>query len=299
MRGIVLIAAGHPLYTHYAYNLALSIRVRSDIPIVLFYQGDGITYLFDDQKAVFSDRFEIPLEYYAVGDRHEYIKIKTHLYEMTPFDETIFLDADMILSPFKNIEDLFNENKDCNIQFACRGDKKMSEGIHSEWVNLKEVAAIFDIDHWYELSSEVIYWKQSEQAQAVFETAKYYYSHHGMDRKRWVNGKLEIKDNAIMEFAGGIPDEVPFGIALEKCGVKIRSPYLPSYWQPYYFTKIHSEIDIQKNFYLISTGGATKQTNIERLYNNLCKHYSQQTEKKRVPYQLQEKRKLISERNKI
>lgn len=246
MRGIVLIAAGHPMYTHMAHNLAMSIRHHSNIPIVLFAHGAGINYLFDDQQSIFSKIEQIPDEFFMVDGKPQYIKIKTHLYDMTPFDETIFIDSDAIFSPFKTIDALFDENKDCDIQFACRGDKTMEQGTKSEWVNLAEIKEKFGFEHWYELSSEFIYWKQTEIAQDLFDRAKYYYLNHGMNIKRWVGDKLEDKANAIQEFAGGIPDEVPFSIAIEMMGLKIKSPYIPSYWQPAYFTKVIPDVEIQK-----------------------------------------------------
>lgn len=303
MRGVVLIALGHPLYTHMAYNLALSLRFHSDIPIVLFTQGGGINYLFADQKEIFSEIRELPQEFYIVDGKEHFIKSKLHLYDLTTFDETIFIDSDTIFSPYKKIENLFDDNKDCEIQFACRGDKQMEEGIKSEWVNLSEVKEIHGFNHWYELSSEFIYWKQGEVAQKVFDTAIDYYSNHGMGIKKWVavNGKLQIenKPNCIMEFAGGIPDEVPFSMSLESTQTKIKSPYVPSYWQPAYFTKVIPDEKIKQDFYIISAGGATKQPNIERIYNNLAKFYCSKTERKRVHYMLPEKRRELTERKSI
>lgn len=298
-RGVILIAAGHPYYSHMAYNLALSIRHHSDVPIVLFYEGAGINYLFEDQKEIFTDIQELPEEFYMNEGNPHYVKPKIHLYDLTPFDETIFLDADMIFSPFKMIEDLFEENKNREIQFACRGEKRMDEATKSEWVNLSEIQNIHGFNHWYEVSSEVIYWKQGEVAQMFFDTAIDYYSNHGMNIKRWVGDKLEEKENAIQEFAGGVPDEVPFSLALEKTGVKIVAPYIPSYWQPAYFTKIIPDLDIKKNFYLVSAGGAMVQSNIKRIYDNLAKHYTQNTTKKRSFYQLIPKQKILAERKKI
>lgn len=289
-RGIVLIAAGHPMYTHMAYNLALSIRNHSNIPIVLAYAGPGITYLFDDQKDIFTDIFEIPKEFYTTTDgRTQWIKTKVHLYDLTPFDETLFLDSDMIFSPFKKVEDLFMEIEENEIQFACRGDKTPDDTLKSEWTNLKDVQRVYGFNHWYELSSEVIYWKQGEIAKEFFDHAIEYYTNLSSDKP--------LID--VHAFAGGIPDEVPFSLSLESLGIKINSPYAPSYWQPAHFNKITPDVQIQKNYYLISTGGAAVQPNIKRIYSNLTKFNSQKTEKKRAPYPLIAKQNLLAERKKI
>lgn len=306
-KGIVLIAGGHPLYVHYAHNLAMSIRSHSDIPIVLFTQGAGLSFLFEDQKQMFTDILELPPEFYMVDGKPHFVKAKLHLYDLSPFDETIFLDSDMIFCPInlsnKPIEKLFEENADCEIQFACRGEKKMDEGIRSEWVNLPEMKNIHGFDHWYEVSSEVIYFKKGDVARDVFDKAIYFYSNHGMETKKWVieNGafKMEQKPNAITEFDGGIPDEVPFSMALEATRVKIKAPYIPSYWQPQYFNRVIPDVQIQQNHYLVSIGGATLQPNTERIYNNLVKHYSQKTIHKRPPYNAVAKMSILKERRKI
>lgn len=304
-KGICLIACGpHPLYTHYAYNLAMSIRAHSDLPIVLYHQGPGLSQLFEDQKEVFSDIQELPYEFYMNNGEPHWVKPKLHLYDLSPFDETIFLDADMIFSPFKNIENLFLENSDREIQFACRGEKRMDEGLRSEWVNLNEVQEVHGFEHWYEVSSEVIYFKKGDIAKDVFDYALDYYSNPKMGIKKWVRSQslsweVENKPNCIMEFAGGIPDEVPFSLALEATGTKIKAPYTPSYWQPQYFNKITPDVQVQKNYYLISIGGAALQPNTQRIYNNLVKHYSQKTLMKRAPYQAVAKQRLLKERNKI
>lgn len=303
-KGVVLIAAGMPLYTHYAANLAMSIRDHSGIPIVLFTEGAGINYLFQDQKDLFTDILELPVEFYMTIDGPRYVKAKLHLYDLSPFDETLFLDVDMIFSDTrlsgKKIEDLFKENEKREIQFACRGEKKMQEGIRSEWVNLTEVKNIHGFDHWYELSSEVIYFKKGETAQKVFDTAIQYYDNPGMGIKRWVieNGhaKLEEKANAIAEFAGGIPDEVPFSMALEKTGVKIQAPYLPSYWQPQYFAKLIPDAEVQRRFPLVSIGGAALQPNTKRIYNTLVKHYASKTIHNRTYWAVAKKDVLKKER---
>lgn len=301
-KGIVLIAGGYGMYAYYAYNLALSIRAHSQIPIILF--SDGIhRYLMPNKQKVFTEIVKLPEECYIVNGVKQYVKAKVHLYELSPFDETLFLDVDTIFSPYKNIENLFRENSDMDIQFACRGEKKMNEGTRSEWVNLSEIKQIHGYDHWYELSSEVIYFKKCDRAQRVFDCAIYYYTNHGMGIKKWVNNQasgweVEKKPNCITEFAGGIPDEVPFSLALEATETKIKAPYIPSYWQPQYFKDITPDVQVMKNFYLTSIGGASLQRNTERIYNTLVKKYSPMDEKTSF-FRAQVKTGKIPERKRI
>lgn len=302
-KGVVLIAGGHPIYTHYAYNLALSIRDHSQIPIMLYYHGAGISYLFQDQLEVFTSIEELPQEYFMVDGKEQFVKSKLHLYELSPFDETIFLDTDTIFTDTrvsgKTIEMLFEENANSDIQFACRAEKNMDEPTRSEWITLSEIEAKYGFKHWYELSSEFIYFKKNKVAKSVFDKALYYYFNHGLGTKKWIieNGQKKLEEKpGITEFAGGIPDEVPFGLALESLGVSIKAPYHPSYWQPEFFNRTIPDNEIIRNHYLISIGGAALQPNTRRIYDDHAKHYCGKTTFKRAAYRAVEKSSVLKER---
>ena len=106
-------------------------------------------------------------------------------------------------------------------------------------------------------------------------------------------------DKSIVQFANGLPDEVCFGLSIEKNDVKIRSPFLPSYWQPLYFNRVMEDIEIYKQFYFISAGGAAVQPNIKRIYDGMNRKYQEKQSTVRVPYQLLPKHDILEERKKI
>jgi len=294
MKGVVLIASGHPYYSHMAYNLAVSIRDKSQIPITLFHQGVGLSFLFDDQKSIFDLR-ELPYECVLEKGKEEHYKAKTCIYDLSPYDETIFFDADMIFSPYKKLDDLFTDLQNTDLQFACHGEKNMDENTFSEWVDLKEVHEKYGFTHWYDLSSEVIYFKKNDAVKKFFDDAKEYYSTHGLKLKQMQVAGRE----PVTMFKSGTPDELPFSLSMEKNGIKIDAPYFPSYWQPRYFTKITKDEDVWRNFYLLSAGGAYIQPNVKRMYDNRTKDNARRMGINHVPYQLVAKSNIMKERNLI
>src|SRR3990167_929155 len=180
-RGIILIAAGHPFYGRYAYNLALSLKSTApDLPIALFYSGSGISHFNDGMKSVFDSISEIPTKYITRKGLTEYIKAKTALYDLSPFDETIYLDVDMIWLPQRSIYQIFNQLKDVYFTIKTRGSVSLSDTIkpdHSWWANIEEVKSAygFTSGKWLTLSSEFIYFKKGKAQKKFFDTAKKIY----------------------------------------------------------------------------------------------------------------------------
>ena len=294
MKGIILLATTVPYYTHMAYNLAVSIRNKSDIEITLFHEGAGLDYLFEDQKKIFN-LIPLPLCYITENGKREPYKAKTCIYDLSPYDETLYLDVDMIFSPYKSADQIFQELKGTPLQFAVHGEKTMDENLKSEWVDLSEVKEKYGFNHWYDLSSEFIYFEKCDATKKIFDDAKEFYSTHGLKLKEF---KEEGREPQVM-FKSGTPDELPFSLSLEKNNYKIKAPYYPSYWQPRYFNKIKKEEEIWNNFYLLSVGGAVSINYIKRIYDNRAKTSFQKMGIDRVPYQLVNKRQIMPERKLI
>ena len=82
MKGILLIAAGHPYYGKMAVNLALGLKnTQPDVNITLAYESTAISHLNANERALFN-LIEIPKEYYhRSGILKEYIKINAFTYK--------------------------------------------------------------------------------------------------------------------------------------------------------------------------------------------------------------------------
>lgn len=276
-KGILILAIGNNYYAKMAYNLALSLKYsHPDVKIALVKEGGSIAHLSEDQKRVFDNIIECPSEYFSTS----YIRAKTFLYDLSPFDQTLFLDADMLWSPYQSLKtfmDSFTEK----IQFATRSE--IIDGLgFSEWCDIKQVMKDFGIDYYYDLSSEVIWFEKCKEVKKVFKDAQKAY-----DSKLLVTKK----------FAGAKPDEPAFSIAIAKSGIKMRCPFKPTYWCHAEAKKFLSQKEIFE-YPAMSVGGSWNQQNIKDIYNNTAKWYAFKHGVK-ISYPLLDKKNYLKERSLI
>lgn len=119
--GVLMIAIGDPFYLNLAYNLALTLK-QSDchVPVALLTDDKKLSHLMPDQAKVFDH--VIPAEDGDYIDpeqmRQNPFMLKTRIYKYSPFDRTLFLDADQLhLSDHKSLcKLLFDVLKDVEFQ---------------------------------------------------------------------------------------------------------------------------------------------------------------------------------------
>ena len=100
MNGILTIAVGDKNYGNMAFNLAMSIKHNSNLPICIIYTPSA----FKDSEyllGIFDKKI-------GLEDTDEPVKLamelKTSLNTYTPFERTIFLDSDCIMSPTHSVD---------------------------------------------------------------------------------------------------------------------------------------------------------------------------------------------------
>jgi len=257
-QGIVILALGHFIYGRFAVNLAVGLKkCQPEIKIALIHNDSSITDLDESQKFLFDYKIKCPYEYSISGVNTCYVKPKLFLDKLSPFQETLFLDADIVWCPYKKPSQVFDEYKNLNFTMANRGINSINAG-HSDWVDIPLMKENFGIEKWIDLSSEWIYFKQSEKTTELFETARQFYG----------DERLICK-----QFAGGKPDEPAFCLAMLKLNILPHvTPYYPNYWEPVHRHK--SQEDIQRNYYGISLGGKFISERIKKIADNLVKHYA-------------------------
>ena len=284
MRGILLISVGNPYYARMAYQLAFSIKANENIPIAI--ATNNIQFLTKEQQSVFDTVIEMPEEIIA---GRKFIRAKTFMYDLSPFDETIFLDADMLGLNVKKFSELFDELKDIDVTIATRGKSDISEANEktSIWGNMEDVKKHFEITEgfWYQLSSEFIYFKKNEVAKKYFDTAKKVY-----------DSEIPFK-----QFGGQMADEFAFGIS---CLINKLYPhkekFTPIYWA-HAEKRIQRVIDpfINDNFYGFSMGGAYASQQQRGFYDNMLKWYQQTTHKYIEIFPAQSKARYMENRKSI
>jgi hypothetical protein len=278
-RGILLIALGAPEYGDMAANLAASIRYAdTDIAIHLVHTERSTAHLTDAHRALFSSSAECPVEYYTrqtpapnppkgaliqntvesemavkapfggLGADLEYIKAKTHLYELTPFEETLFLDVDMYILPTTRMSEVMTElSSVCHYTIENRGYADLSlpdaklDPLYSTWVNILDVKKHYQTTgRFYHLHSEFVFFKKNEKNKRFFETVREVYDRRPVP---WT------------VFDGAVPDEYAFDIATCITGhYPHQDGYIAIYWHGMDGRKDWNK-DVVKNYIGFSLGG--------------------------------------------
>lgn len=285
-------ALGHSNYGKMALQLAVSLKnTCPGVPIALIYTGSAIADIGQRvQLSLYFDEMILAPEYiYTRAGKTEYIKAKTYLYEMSPWDTTIFLDADMIAFPSRSMAELFQELDAHDFSIQNRGFIDLSAeklSAESYWVDLYELKTAYKLTagRYYQVHSEFIYFKKTKK-----------------NTKFWLDVKntydaLKVKVKTV--FDGAIPDELPISIAMIKNDMHPHQVnYTPIYWQV--VEKRHEDLhQLYQEFYAYSTGGSFHSNSMKERYNKLAKWHSNTAGVQQF-YYLQDKRKFLINRSNI
>jgi len=243
-RGIILIATGHGNYVKMAYNLALTIKSVEDIPIAIIHTG--LSHLTVEQSKIFDIQINLP-ENYMNG-----FCTKLHLDQLTPFEKTLFIDADMLWLSRKPSE-LFNELDGINFTIINEGNSDAVNHKYYFWADHNEIKKEYNVNKVYQVRSEVLYF---ERGTKVFKKAR--------------ELKPERKLKTIRKFGDHIPDELYFNIAMAITGVEPHSKT----WMPSYWNQLHGQImpplkDLKNSYYMLSFGSNLASPQMKKVYDNV------------------------------
>jgi hypothetical protein len=277
-RGVLCIAAGHPYYGKMAAALAATIRAADkDLNIHLAWADMALAHMEPAEKKLFTSMAEMPPECYQNKEgENEWIKAKMHIYQLSPYQETLFLDCDVLWlrgSPAQYMEEV----KAHDITFPNHGTEE------TMWAKRDEIIKNYGPGKYYSIHSELIYFKKGEKAKLWFTTALDIYEN------------LKVKHTV---FAGAIPDELPFSIA----GALTQTYPHQEKYRPIFWGKVDKGFkqiyEIAQKYWAVSMGG-NNSSNFEILiYNILSKaaYYKLNIDK---PYLWKQKRTFLPERKKI
>lgn len=162
--GVLLVATGHPYYGEMAYNLLKSIRYNSDIDIAIVATKEAL----HTTKERDFQLIEIPNPE-SIG------KLKTELIDLSPFDRTIYIDADSLICPGKDIRDFLNVENPLKIPYLKLIDTKTTPGNYNHWVNFSYLKEHYNIQIPQmpgEYQSSVITFDKSETSKEFFKAAQ-------------------------------------------------------------------------------------------------------------------------------
>lgn len=266
-RGVVLIALGSPEYGKMAANAAASIRFSDKkIPIHLVYSGHSLSHLTDAHRRLFNGIAECPPEYYTTNGKPDYIKAKTHICDLSPYYETLFLDVDLIWFGGKVVSDFMAMLGTADFAMQSRGVHDFGTGKtdckYTHWVNLQAAQKAYGLTgKFYQMSSEVLFFRKTKEVKAFFTKAKQIYA--------------KPKVATTVGFSGGLPDEFAFNIAANLCGLQPRAAHdVFIYWQ--YLDKTYRPWpEIVQRYYGYSLGGNNIPTTVRQQYEQMARHQAQ------------------------
>ena len=277
-KGILILALGNENYYRMAYTLAASIRanepalniaVATDRPIDIRY------------SRLFKEQIIIEESVYLIKGKLEYIRAKLFAYDFSPFEETIFLDADQIIIPGRKVVPIFEELKNIELTFSNTGLANTSM-----WADIQEVKNVYGDAPFWNYHSEFFYFKKNSEVKKYFATAKAAYD------------KAKLK--SVTPFAGGkMADELAFQIAAMQTGLYPHEEnWTPNFWYDRDRNNSYKYPYQLLDFVSYSIGGNHVPTNVKDNYNTLAKFYFAKLGLSN-PYQVVDKRKFLPERKLI
>lgn len=284
-KGILIICAGHAYYGRMAMQLAVSLKVTEpDIKIALVHGGNAMAHLslfnLDDW---FDYIIPVPQEAITRKGNTEWIKAKTFMYDLSPFDETIYLDADTLKLPRSKPSEMFEQLKDTDFTIQNRGYVSLdSKDDPKQWAKYSDIkqAYGFTDEKFYKIFSEFVYFEKCDRMETFFNAVKENYDDLKMPHQK---------------FAGGIPDEICFSIAMMQTEIYPHSDnFTPIYWQT-----IEKRIPQDLNeYFALSAGGKITGEWTKNNYDRLVQHYFNSAGLRQI-WKLQNKRRFLPERAEI
>lgn len=272
-KGILIIANGHRNYYRMAVVLAASVKSNEpSMPICLITDNEVTDpQLFDIVKKPTPESI-------TQNGKTEYIKAKTFMYDLSPFDETIFLDADQIVIEGKKLLPVFDELKGIDFTMSNTGIAQ-----ESYWGDIQEVKNIYGDKPFWNFHSEFVYFKKSKEAKKFFDAAK----------KVYKEGKIK----SAKRFANAtMADELAFQSAAIITGIyPHKENWLPNFWFGRDAPNSRKYTYELTGYLTYSIGGDTVLRAVKENYNNLAKHYFAKLGLSN-PFQVIDKRKFLPER---
>lgn len=255
LTGILIIATKSAFYGRMAYELANSIKaLEAAANVCLVADSAALAHLTPAQCEIFSQVLPAP-------DVPPF-RLKLCAYDLSPFDRTLFLDADTIWLPKKTPAQLFAELAPLEFTGITEGFYDLDNGNeyaptkYHYWCDPMEAKAAYKLTgRFYRWRTELLYFKKCATAKKLFALAQKIYD------------APKIKPQM---FAGGVvPDELAINIAACKIGVH---PHVQQ-WQPVYWARIHKPKllpQLMNEYYLYSAGGNWATGEMQKTYNTVA-----------------------------
>jgi hypothetical protein len=278
-RGIILFACGHSYYGRLAYNLCVTIKsIEPGMPVVVVHSEKSLSHLSDDKKGVFDDMILLPGSF-GFG-------VKLELDKLSPFEETLYLDADMAWMPKKKPSELFDELEDVEFTSITEGHTEDKSPKYYFWADLEEIRKVYKIEgRIYQWRSEVMFFRKTKKVKDMFSMA----------RKVYKNPKLKT----LMKFGNQVPDELAINIATAFYDIHPHVyKWCPALWPRLHKIHVTHPADVYNRFYLLSCGSNYATGDLKTLYNTIMRIACSKMKVQHI-FPLMDKKSIIKDREKM
>ena len=212
MQGYITLATGSSYYIELAINLALSIKLNDPTRPVCLVIDEGM---------------KLPPKYTPFIDDLAYLQERTgfngclnklRLHEISPYDESMFVDSDCIL--VKNDMDR-HWHKFQAPGFSIAGGK-VTRG-HWYGFDITETNAALGIEYMVKMNSGVFYFRDGPETEEFFDTALKLVDTHKHLLGSFHRNKLQLADEPFIGAAQGLLGMTPLSYAPEEGTIMVTT----------------------------------------------------------------------------
>lgn len=275
-KGFIIYALGHNNYYHMAETLAASLKFNGATNITLVCDN----YTNISNESLFENMIRIDVKQPLVFNKYTIC-----MYDHSPYDVTIKLDADMIVLNGRNPMDLFGLLDNYDVMHMNRGHGwNAGNSVWADEAALKDAYGFSDNDKLYKIYGEFVYFRKSDIAKKYFASVKKIFNKPRVQM-------LEDFSN------GSFTDELAYQIASIQHNmtyIENFTPVMNKYldYRKYEFMYAYM---LPPQFYAYSIGGNSTSPFMRDQYNILAKHYYHQLGLQN-PYQVKDKKTFLPER---
>lgn len=254
-KGVLLIAYGKH-YGKYAYNMAASIKHKSDVKIHLVCDEDaikGIDRRFFDSVEL----YKFPLS----NNRIDPCQTKIDIHKMSPFTHTLYLDVDGVC--MNDLNDLLAKLEGQKTYIQVMGTGSKSDVItYSHWASNDVIWNHFklsDTDIYPASQTSVIYFEKGKESNQFFKQLQNNYDNK-LDKKQYKN---------MWGLSKSHPDELYYSVTMAQLGIIPDESIQPLF----YPTVLENEGKIMKDYFVLSMYGGQRMLKdySMKLYNRIMK----------------------------
>lgn len=284
MRGFLIYALGHRNYYQMAEVLAASLVVNNAAAKATLVCSDKTKLRY---PRLFDQVLTVDETVYMQNGKLVFNHATICMYEHSPYDETIKLDADMVWISGRDPLQLFEDLKPYDLMLENRGHGwNKGNSVWAEEADLQKAYGFTEADKLYKIYGEFVYFKRNAIARKFFAAVKKAYH------------KPKVKCAAFSN--GTFTDELAYQIAVMQLGIDLIDNFTPvnnSFLGLNQYNGYHP-YQLPKSFYAYSIGGNSTAPWRKQQYNLLAAHYFYQLGLAN-PYQVKDKKTFLPERQKL